>query len=107
MMPREPIASAARFVHSGPMQGEAVRGGFPDPGFGSLPGVDRARAYLQLFVPRPPLHHLIGLRPSQIGPGSANLTMPASTWHLDIGATFPQVVHMVVSLAIEYLTATS
>jgi uncharacterized protein (TIGR00369 family) len=87
------------------MQGEAVRGGFPDPGFGSLPGVDRARAYLQLFVPRPPLHHLIGLRPSQIGPGSATLTMPASPWLLDIGDTIQPVVLMEVSLHVAALTA--
>jgi hypothetical protein len=73
------------------MQGEAVRGGFPDPGFGSLPGIERARAYLHFLAPRAPLSHLIGIRGTQVGPGSATVTMPASPWLLDVGDTIQPV----------------
>ncbi len=59
---------------------EPVRGGFPEPSFHALPGIDRARAYLRGLVPRPPLSHLVGYRVTQVGPGSATLTMPASPW---------------------------
>ena len=62
------------------MRGEAVRGGFPEPGFYSLPGIEQARAYLRGLVPRPPLSHLLGLRVTQVGVGNATCTMPASPW---------------------------
>ncbi len=60
------------------MVDEPVRGGFPDPSFYSLPGIDQARAWLRGWAPRVPLSHLIGLRPTQVGSGTATLTMPAS-----------------------------
>jgi uncharacterized protein (TIGR00369 family) len=59
---------------------EPVRGGFPDPSFYSLPGSEQARAWLRGLAPRVPLSHLIGIRPTQVGSGSATLTMPASPW---------------------------
>jgi uncharacterized protein (TIGR00369 family) len=62
------------------MRGEAVRGGFPEPGFYSLPGIEQARAYLRGLVPRPPLSHLLGLRVTQVGIGTATCTMPATPW---------------------------
>jgi uncharacterized protein (TIGR00369 family) len=62
------------------MRGEPVRGGFPEPGFEALPGFERARAILRGLVPRPPLSHLLGLRLTQVGAGTATMTMPATPW---------------------------
>lgn len=62
------------------MVDEPVRGRVPDPSFWSLSGIDRARAYLRGVVPRSPLSHLIGFRLTQVGAGSATLTVPASPW---------------------------
>jgi class 3 adenylate cyclase len=59
---------------------EPVRGGFPEPGFYGLPGIEQARAYLRRLVPRPPLSHLLGIRVTQVGAGTATCTMPASPW---------------------------
>ena len=74
--------------HDGPVAGsytapvvdEPVRGRFPDPSFYSLPGIEQARAWLRGLTPRSPLSHLTGLRPTEVGSGSATLTMPASPW---------------------------
>ena len=87
------------------MHGEAVRGGFPDPGFGSLPGLERCRAYVHWLAPRPPLSHLIGLKASQAGPGSTTVTMPASAWLLDIGDTIQPLVLMECAMHSAALTA--
>lgn len=59
---------------------EPVRGAFPEPGFASLPGIEQARAYLRRLVPRAPLAHLLGIRVTQVGSGTATCTMPASPW---------------------------
>jgi hypothetical protein len=59
---------------------EPVRGSLPDPSFGSLPGIDRARAWLRGVAPRGPLHHLTGVRLTQVGSGTAVLAMPATPW---------------------------
>jgi class 3 adenylate cyclase len=66
------------------VQGEPVRGGLPDPGFYSLPGLDQVNALRRRLVPRSPLSHLTGLTVTEAGPGTATLTLPASPW-LDAG----------------------
>jgi class 3 adenylate cyclase len=62
------------------MVDEPVRGRLPGASFWSLPGIEQARARLRGTVPRSPLSHLIGLRLTQVGAGSATVTMPASPW---------------------------
>jgi len=59
---------------------EPVRGSIPDPSFGSLPGIERAHAWLRHTVAANPIHHLTGIRLTQVGSGSAAVTMPASPW---------------------------
>lgn len=59
---------------------EPVRGGFPEPGFYSLSGIEQMRAYQQMLVPREPLGHLIGTRLTQIGSGRAVMSLPATPW---------------------------
>jgi class 3 adenylate cyclase len=62
------------------VRGEPVRGGLPDPGFYSLPGLDQVNALRRGLIPRPPLSHLTGLTVTEAGPGTATLTLPASPW---------------------------
>jgi class 3 adenylate cyclase len=62
------------------MRGEPVRGALPEPGFFSLPGLERAQALRRGLVPRAPLAHLTGLTITQVRPGTATLTAPASPW---------------------------
>lgn len=66
---------AMRFVTE-----EPVRGGYPPPGFFSLPGLEQVRAMAQGLVPRPPFFRLTGIRITHATSGAATLTMPASPW---------------------------
>ena len=63
-----------------PISDEPVRGDIPPKGFNGYPGVDRARAFTRANVPYPPLAHLVGIRWTQQGPGSAVVAMPATPW---------------------------
>lgn len=59
---------------------EPVRGGYPDPAMSALPGIERLRAALDGKAPSCPLNHLVGTRLTEVGPGKATFTMPASPW---------------------------
>ena len=59
---------------------EPVRGGYPDLRLLALPGLEQMRAYLRGLAPKPPIHHLTGMRPTEVGVGSAVFVMPASEW---------------------------
>jgi uncharacterized protein (TIGR00369 family) len=59
---------------------EPVRGGFPDPPFFSLPGIDQLRAFLRNMVLPTPISHLVGLRLTQVGSGTTVVSMPLSPW---------------------------
>ncbi len=61
---------------------EPVRGGYPDPGLFGLPGVEQLRAFLSEGAPRPPISHLIGMVPTEVGLGTTTFSMPASRWLL-------------------------
>jgi uncharacterized protein (TIGR00369 family) len=56
---------------------EPVRGGFPDPSFFSMPGIEQVRALQRGLTPRPPISHLLGTMLTQAGPGTATAGMPA------------------------------
>ena len=86
-----PVAFAAEVV---PWQ-EPVRGGYPDPELLGLPGVEQLRAFLDESAPKPPIHHLVGMGPTEVGLGSATFSMPASPWLLS-----PQGLISVGTLAI-------
>jgi class 3 adenylate cyclase len=88
------------------MQGEQVRGGFPEPGFDGLPGIERARAILRGLVPRSPLSHLVGYRVGQVGSGTATLTMPASPWLDFIDGTLDVKILGDEAMALAVLTGT-
>lgn len=67
----------SRLSYTAPVIDEPVRGGFPDPSFFSLPGIEQVRAIQRGFTPRPPLSHLLGITLTQAGPGTATASMPA------------------------------
>jgi uncharacterized protein (TIGR00369 family) len=59
---------------------EPARGGYPDPRILGLSGLEQLRAYFRDVAPKPPIHHLTGMIPTEAGPGSSTFTMPASPW---------------------------
>jgi len=61
---------------------EPVRGGFLDPSLFLSAGIDQLRAIVEGSAPRPPIGHLTGMRPTEVGTGSACFSMPASRWLL-------------------------
>lgn len=73
---------------------EPVRGGFPDPSFFSLPGIEQVRALQRGLTPRPPLSHLLGITLTQAGPGTATATasMPATPWIVESPAGTAQLL---------------
>ncbi|MDQ3944679.1 MAG: hypothetical protein M3357_05925 [Actinomycetota bacterium] len=83
---------------------EPVRGGFPDPTFFNLSGMERTRAFLREEVPRTPLHHLIGMRPTQAGPGAASATLPATAWHQHGDSTLD--LKLATATILEFATVT-
>ena len=63
---------------------EPVRGGFPDPAIYALPGIEQLRAYLGGLAPHAPLERLTGGKLTQVGSGTASVTMPASPWLMQL-----------------------
>jgi uncharacterized protein (TIGR00369 family) len=62
---------------------EPARGGYPDPRiFLSLSGLDQMRSFFAGKAPRPPIHYLTGMRPTEVGPGTSTFVMPATDWLL-------------------------
>jgi uncharacterized protein (TIGR00369 family) len=61
---------------------EPPRGGYPDPRILGLSGIEQMRAYLRGRAPKPPIHHLTGMKATEAGPGTATFTMPATAWLL-------------------------
>jgi uncharacterized protein (TIGR00369 family) len=83
---------------------EPVRGGFPDPSFYSLPGIEQTRAWLRGWAPASPLVHLIGVRPTQVGSGTATVTMPASPSLQSFEGHVEGMILMQDSMALAVLT---
>lgn len=61
---------------------EPVRGGFFDPAIFGLSGIEQMRAGIdrRAIAPPPPMHHLTGMRPTAIGPGTSTFLMPSTGW---------------------------
>ena len=85
---------------------EPVRGGFPDPAFHGLPGLERARACLRGLVTPQPLHHLTGIRLTQVGPGSVTATQPATPWLQHLFGTFDFRIAAAMTLELSVATTT-
>ena len=62
---------------------EPVQGGYPDPRmFLSLSGLEVMRGFIRGLGPAPPISYLTGMRPTQVGPGTATFSMPVTGWLL-------------------------
>ena len=59
---------------------EPARGGYPDPDFIELSGLERLRSFVKGRMPSPPMQHLFGLRPVEAGIGTCTALTPASPW---------------------------
>lgn len=59
---------------------EPVRGSFGDPALFAKPGLDVMRMYTHGRVTPLPLQHLLGTRPTEVGPGTATFAMPVTRW---------------------------
>jgi class 3 adenylate cyclase len=62
------------------IHGESARGGLPDPGVFSLPGMERLRRVRAGSVARPRLSHLIGWEIGHTAAGTVSATVPTSPW---------------------------
>jgi class 3 adenylate cyclase len=79
--------SAARSApYTAAVLGEPVRGGFPDRAIYSLSGIEQLRAFLDGLALQPPLVRLTGATLTQVGSGTASVSMPASPWLMQIDA---------------------
>jgi uncharacterized protein (TIGR00369 family) len=62
---------------------EPVRGSYPDLQiFFGLSGLEQIEAFLKGLAPKPPIGHLTGMRPTEVGPGTSTFEMPATGWLL-------------------------
>ncbi len=52
----------------------------PQEVWDELPGIEILRRQLAGDLPSPPLSHLTGIRPTELGDGSATVVMPATEW---------------------------
>ena len=59
---------------------EPVHGGHYPLELLGLPGIEQIRLILNGKVPIPPIGHLTGMRPTEIGAGSATFVMPITGW---------------------------
>jgi class 3 adenylate cyclase len=63
---------------------EPVRGAIPDPPFFALPGIEQMRAFQRGLALSSPVTHLVGARLTQVGSGTAVISLPLSPW-LELG----------------------
>lgn len=59
---------------------QPIRGGLGDMSIVGLPGLERMQLAVDGRWPPPPIHHLTGLRPTEISEGTSVFTMPATGW---------------------------
>ena len=48
----------------------------------ALSGLEQMRGFFRRLAPAPPIHHLTGMLPTEVGAGTATFTMPATGWLL-------------------------
>jgi uncharacterized protein (TIGR00369 family) len=66
-----------------PITSEPLRGNIGDLAWTRLAGIEAARMFVRGDLPRPPIHHLVGLTPTQTGLGTMTFTMPITRWLRD------------------------
>jgi uncharacterized protein (TIGR00369 family) len=63
-----------------PFERPAPDGVIPQPVWSELPGIEILRRQLAGELPAPPLHHLTGLRLTEVGDRTATFVLPATEW---------------------------
>ena len=69
-----------RLVFGAVILDEPPRGGFYRPEMLALSGIEQMQAGIDGRSAPPPMHHLTGMRPTEIGPGTSTFTMPSTGW---------------------------
>jgi uncharacterized protein (TIGR00369 family) len=92
-------------MQQAPIAGEPVRGLLGDVSALQLPGIEAARMYVRRELPLPPIHHLIGLTPTQVGLGTMTFVMPVTSWLEDNigiiwGGVYPLLADAPISMAL-------
>jgi uncharacterized protein (TIGR00369 family) len=62
---------------------ETLRGSIGELAWTRLTGIEAARLFVRGKLPAPPIHHLVGLTPTQTGLGTMTFTMPITPWLVD------------------------
>lgn len=84
-----------------PFTREPVRGLIGDVSFLQFPGLEAARMLTRGKFPLPPMHHLVGLTPTQAGIGTMTWTLPITGWIEDgLGIIWGGVNALVADVAI-------
>ena len=76
----EPMAAPASHDDPDPYLRPPPDGVIPQHVWDELSGIDVLRRQLADELPAPPLHGLFGIRPTEIGDGTATVAMPATEW---------------------------
>ena len=63
-----------------PLGGEEPRGTIGETSGFADPGLDHAKRWVRGEAPSPPMHHLVGLTPTEAGIGKATFAMPVTRW---------------------------
>ncbi|NND85579.1 MAG: PaaI family thioesterase [Acidimicrobiia bacterium] len=84
---------------------EPVRGTIGDLSALRLPGLEAMRRSVRGNAPNPPVHHLFGLTPTEVGLGTSTFTMPVTPWLEDAfgiiwGGTFALVADGPIATAL-------
>ncbi len=88
-----------------PIVNEPVRGTIGDLTHLSLPGLEAMRRSVRGLAPKPPIHHLFGLTPTEVGLGTSTFTLPVTKWLEDSvgiiwGGTFALVADAPIATAL-------
>jgi len=84
---------------------EPVRGHFGDFSWTRFSGMESARRFVKGSMPKPPIHHLIGLTPTEAGLGTMTFSMPMTEWLQDSsgiiwGGIYPLLADAPISMSL-------
>jgi uncharacterized protein (TIGR00369 family) len=68
---------------------QPAKGGYPDPAWLALPGLERMRAWRTGEVPTPPIVYLMEMGWGDVSAGHGSFTIPASPWFANLAGLIP------------------
>ncbi len=72
-----------------PIWQRPAKGGYPDPSFLALPGIERMRGWRTGLIPAAPMVYLTEMGVGDISEGNASFTIPASPWFSNATGLIP------------------